>query len=297
MVFHTYLDLEAAIRAWARCQPLVEVILVVGSRARQDHPADRFSDLDLILFSTQADLYESDQAWLEEIGETWGVVKSKTGLGDVEWLVLFSGGFKADFVLVKVSLTSQSPGEWRTCLAESPYDFVLARGARLLYARADPELQIQLAISESPSPPSLPTNGEFRQQLTRGYLALYQASKMAQRSENFPAQRALQCDFRQVLVTFLAWQAITSARYPVFAGDRHLTEWADLSTLKTFDALLKAAAFTPLHTIPPLLEYFRSLAGEVGDRSGILYPGPEDDPIQAWLRELCLPQDRSLEGK
>ena len=138
----------------------VEVILVVGSRARQDHPADRFSDLDLILFSTQADLYESNQAWLDEIGETWGVVKSKTGLGDVEWLALFSGGFKADFVLVKDSHASHDPGDWHAYLAESPYGFVLARGARLLYAHADPELQIQLDHQESTllsdySPPPL----------------------------------------------------------------------------------------------------------------------------------------------
>ena len=74
---------------------------------------------------------------------------------------------------------------------------------------------------------------------------------MAQRSENFPAQRALQCDFRQVLLTFLAWQAIFSNKYPLSAGDRHLTEWADPSTLSTFDSLLKDCGFhsAPSHPV------------------------------------------------
>ncbi|NLF78613.1 MAG: aminoglycoside 6-adenylyltransferase, partial [Chloroflexi bacterium] len=46
-------QLEGRISDWASEESAIRAVLVVGSRARHaDHPADEWSDLDLMLFCT-----------------------------------------------------------------------------------------------------------------------------------------------------------------------------------------------------------------------------------------------------
>ena len=64
-------ELEARIAAWAESHPDVRAILVVGSRARRDSPADEWSDLDLMVFATHYEEYLANDSWLDDIGPTW----------------------------------------------------------------------------------------------------------------------------------------------------------------------------------------------------------------------------------
>jgi hypothetical protein len=75
--------------------------LVVGSRARTDHPADRWSDLDLLLFTTAPDAYAADDPWralsatlelfrwlARETAERWGYpYPTRTDRLVTEWLL------------------------------------------------------------------------------------------------------------------------------------------------------------------------------------------------------------------
>ena len=65
----TYTQLEQDIGDWARTRPDLRAAIVVGSRARADHPADEWSDLDLILFAVNPAIYVSDTDWLAAFGE------------------------------------------------------------------------------------------------------------------------------------------------------------------------------------------------------------------------------------
>lgn len=44
-----YKSLEDDIMRWASAHDMVQALVVIGSRARKDHQADSWSDLDLIL--------------------------------------------------------------------------------------------------------------------------------------------------------------------------------------------------------------------------------------------------------
>lgn len=57
----TYADLEQHIHQWALTRADIQAAIIVGSRARIEHPADDFSDLDLILLTTNTDLYGTDR--------------------------------------------------------------------------------------------------------------------------------------------------------------------------------------------------------------------------------------------
>ena len=53
----TMQQLENRVVTWAESQPSIRAILVVGSRARRDFPADEWSDLDLMIFATDFEGY------------------------------------------------------------------------------------------------------------------------------------------------------------------------------------------------------------------------------------------------
>jgi aminoglycoside 6-adenylyltransferase len=103
---------------WARARSDIRAAIVVGSRARLDHPADEWSDLDLILFTTNPSVYVAQTGWLNELGEVWVTVLNHTG-HDPEWLVMFADGLKVDFALAAVPEGAGSTADLSQLVAAS----------------------------------------------------------------------------------------------------------------------------------------------------------------------------------
>jgi len=82
-----YKSLEDDIARWASVHDMVQALVVIGSRARNDRPADSWSDLDLILYVTDPHTFVHDTNWLAAFGEVWLQVLNFTGAGDPEWMV------------------------------------------------------------------------------------------------------------------------------------------------------------------------------------------------------------------
>ena len=66
---------------WARAQPDIVGVALVGSQARDT--ANEDSDVDLIILTSEVDKYSQDQLWISQFGavqkcepENWGRVKS-----------------------------------------------------------------------------------------------------------------------------------------------------------------------------------------------------------------------------
>src|SRR5512139_3147705 len=92
----TYARLEQRIRNWSLTQPSIAAIILVGSRARSDHPADEWSDLDLVVFATAAASYLNDAVWLGEFGDVLAAISNSFGRHDREWIALYADGSKLD---------------------------------------------------------------------------------------------------------------------------------------------------------------------------------------------------------
>ncbi len=58
----------ADLRLRANTRPDIRAAIVIGSRARVERPADEWSDLDIIVFTTAPEYYLSKVDWLENIG-------------------------------------------------------------------------------------------------------------------------------------------------------------------------------------------------------------------------------------
>jgi aminoglycoside 6-adenylyltransferase len=115
--------------AWAQAQPDIRAIMIIGSRARAERPADEWSDLDLWVVTADPDRLLSQSDWLENVGTAWISHREPTATGGmVERRVLFEGGLDVDFVPAPVALARQIAAEgW-------PPEFagVIRRGARFV---------------------------------------------------------------------------------------------------------------------------------------------------------------------
>lgn len=61
-------EIETRFVAWATADPAIRAAVVIGSRARVDHPADAFSDLDLVAITTAPERLLDRTDWLRQLG-------------------------------------------------------------------------------------------------------------------------------------------------------------------------------------------------------------------------------------
>ena len=95
---NTRMDLiAAAIADWALPRDDVKAAVVVGSQTRADTPADRWSDLDVILLVDDPEPYARDETWVAEFGRPVLTFLEPTAVGDQrERRVLYEDGEDVD---------------------------------------------------------------------------------------------------------------------------------------------------------------------------------------------------------
>ena len=83
---------------WGQRQKDVQALLVIGSQARTDAPADAFSDLDLVVCVDDPERYLYQDEWLRPIGDFYLSFLEDTLDGAKERRILFDGALDVDFV-------------------------------------------------------------------------------------------------------------------------------------------------------------------------------------------------------
>ena len=177
---NTRMDLlAAAVADWAREREDVRAAIVVGSQARADAPADRWSDLDIALFVDDPRALAEDASWIESFGTPVLTFLEPTGFGDrVERRVLYETGEDVDFPLLPAA-------EWRELAGSAEARVMLARGCRILHD----ELGLAEALAElTPPDDAWPPDAAALRELSGDfwYHALWTAKKL-RRGEVFTA--------------------------------------------------------------------------------------------------------------
>jgi hypothetical protein len=76
-----YKLLETRLIDWLNDRQDIVAALTVGSRAEPAPPADHYSDLDILLFTTKPEAYLGAGDWIGLLGDTWIQVLRQTGGG------------------------------------------------------------------------------------------------------------------------------------------------------------------------------------------------------------------------
>jgi aminoglycoside 6-adenylyltransferase len=220
--------IEAQVADWARERDDVRAAVVVGSQARAETPADRFSDLDVILLVDDPEPYADDAGWVAEFGVPVLTFLEGTNAGQRERRVLYETGEDVDFPLFPVSALERLEGsENATAL--------LARGYRVLYDEIGVRERLGRAAQLAP-PPAAPTQADFDQLAADfWYHALWTAKKL-RRGEVFTALDCLDGYLKARLVTLLEWHArALDPAVDTWHGGRFLERWADPGALAALE--------------------------------------------------------------
>lgn len=280
----TYAQLERNFVSWAEEQADIRSAIVIGSRARREPPADEWSDLDVILYTTDPAVYAATSGWLSALGEVWLPYLNDTFAGEAEWLVLFAGGLKADFIL------STAKGPLQQTINQSPYQVVLRRGMRVLFDKDAPDSPLTLPEAWL-APPPHPTQDEFLALANRVFLSATRAAKLLKRGELWGAKYQCDTDMKRHLLTMLEWQARAThgSDYDPWYDGRYLDQWADPQALANLPATFAAYDASDLwRALFATLDLFRCLAIETAELLDYSYPTQTDRQITSWLASLLM---------
>lgn len=221
------------VTAWARRRPDVHALLLIGSQARSQAPADQWSDVDLVLVVDEPAAYLDDASWLGAFGQPLLTFVEPTAVGGfTERRVLFATGQDVDFALLPMARAHE--------LAErAELGAVLGRGFRVLVDKLGLERTLHEAGEVEPRRPSLSAPGFTQLTHDFWYHALWAARKL-RRGELWTAKQSCNCHLKSLLAELIAWDARAGDRQlDTWHGGRFLERWADdrvLDDLRQVDA-------------------------------------------------------------
>ena len=279
-----YALLESRIAAWAIANPDLIAGVVVGSRGRAEHPADQWSDLDLVIFSTATEVFIQDGSWLEGFGELWASWLDNTGSGYPEWFALYASGLKVDIVFVPVQADATTLAQM---LGTFAHQDVLERGVRVLFEKSDLPAQAGITppTSSSQAIPN-PSSAEYRNHLNQFWITAAKTVKLIQRGDLWRAKQACDGELKTCLLKMLEWHA--RARYgldrDIWYDGRFLSSWADPRTTAELPGTFAAYDQADLRrALLATVQMVHWLAGETAAQLGLDYPRPDDLQVLGWI--------------
>lgn len=282
-VGRAYEALIEQVAAWAEEQSTIRAVLIVGSRARTEHPADAWSDLDLVIFATDPRAYLADSAWPARFGEVWLTFLEETAVGGgVERRVLYRGGLDVDFSVFPVSQLD--------ALLAGEAGAVLVRGVRIVL---DKDGQLRRMIEAVPAFPAireLPTQAAFLQDVQDFWYHAVWIAKKLRRGEVWTAVRCCNGLLPAHLLQMIEWQARTAegAALDTWHQGRFLEEWADPRALAELrGALAHYDAEDTWRALTASMDLYRRLTHEVAANLGYPAPDAAEEHPTALVRQIA----------
>jgi aminoglycoside 6-adenylyltransferase len=301
--------LEERIVAWARERDDIRAVLVVGSWARSDHPADEWSDLDIGFTTTHPERYLASDEWLAEIADVWLMYPDP---GGVTRHVLFEGGLDAGFAPIahnSVKLAVRFlpalrrlplPSALRNSVERevaSASEYV-QRGVRVVLDKDGLAERFLALLPQIDRPRAAPSSKEFVETVNQFWFEAVWTAKHLRRGELWHAKcGALDGRMKDLLLRMMVVQARATrgADIDTWEDGRFLEEWGER---RTVDALRHTFARYDeddlWRALMATMDLFRSLAVETGDRLGFLYPTEADARVTEWVKSAMASRPSAL---
>jgi aminoglycoside 6-adenylyltransferase len=279
-----YTSLESRITAWAAAHPNLVAGVVVGSRGRSDHPADQWSDLDLVIFADEPGKFIQDGTWLEGFGPLWASWLDDTGAGYPEWFALYAGGLKVDIVFVPVQAGDETLADMLRSFAHQD---VLQRGVRVLFDKTSLASPAGVPLPDTGNQPHSPLSPDkFRAGLSQFWITATKTAKLIQRGDLWRAKQACDSELKACLLTMLEWHArsIYGHQRDIWYDGRFLSNWADPRAVAELPSTYAAYDQADLRrALLATLRLYHRLATETAASLGCGYPRPNDLQVLDWI--------------
>lgn len=256
---------------WASLEENIRGAVVIGSRARLDHPGDEWSDLDLLFFARDPSRYLDDTDWLENMGSVWISFVEPTADGSgFERRVLYEGGRDVDFVpspvgTLEALLTHEIPADIA--------DLVL-RGMRIILDK-DGTLEALAQVELSVPAYMPPAESEYLNLVNDFWYHSVWTAKHLRRGELWWAKSGCDNYLKNLLRQMLDWHAhaLKGDGVDTWMRGRFLEEWADPRAVLTLPQIFAHYDQGDVwRALLVTMDLFGWLAKETGDHIGHPYP-------------------------
>jgi aminoglycoside 6-adenylyltransferase len=277
--------------SWAQSEDNVRLAMVIGSRARLDHPADDWSDLDVIIFARDPEPYWQPTGWLHQIGTPWLTFIESTPDGrGFERRVMFEGGLDVDFVPGRVTdLQAMLDHGFPPDIAD-----MIHRGVRFLVDKDGFAEQVQTSKLNLPryQPPA---EGEFLNLVNDFWYHTVWTGKHLRRGELWWAKSCCDGYLKNILRQVMEWHTRTLIGEDVdtWLRGRFLEEWVDVRALEALPAVFAHYDDEDVwRALMATMDLFRRLAVETSEKLGYPYPSSGEEHAVALVQKLFSERNR-----
>ncbi|MGD9092112.1 MAG: aminoglycoside 6-adenylyltransferase [Anaerolineales bacterium] len=271
---------------WARVEDNIRVAIVIGSRARvDDHPADEWSDLDVLIFAYDPEPYWATAGWLRYIGNPWLTFLEPTpDGGGNERRVLFEGGLDVDFVPESIAvLEAMFDQGFPKDVAD-----IFRRGVRVLVDKDRYSGRFQ-DIKIDPPGYSPPTEKEYLNLVNDFWYHTVWTGKHLRRGEIWWAKSGCDGYLKQLLRQMMEWhtRATKGEEVDTWMRGRFLEQWADPRVVKALPMIFAHYDEEDVwRALMATMELFHWLAFETADLLGYDYPAAGEQHATECVQEL-----------
>jgi aminoglycoside 6-adenylyltransferase len=262
-VVRAFLD---ELAAWAGERDDVHALLLLGSQARTDAPADESSDVDVVLFVDAPASYLEQSEWLDRFGRPLLSFVEATAVGGFEERrALFEDGLEVDFSILPAAAAREIPP------GAAP---VFARGFRILY---DDGLGLE-PPEHAPAEAAPPSQAELDRLANDFWYHLLWAAKKLRRGELLVAKQACDCWLTGLLVELVRLRA---HGLDTWHGYRFFERWAGEDVVEALPRTFAAYDAADLaRALRATGELFARLQREVAERFGLEQPVDESEILR-----------------
>ncbi|MFV0395521.1 MAG: aminoglycoside 6-adenylyltransferase [Coprobacillaceae bacterium] len=274
-----YKEFEDKFKKYAKDNTNIRAALVMGSRARKNHPADQWSDLDILVYCQNPKTELMDASWLDGFGKVVTTVISKTAVGDEERLTLFDGGYQVDTVYYNLE------GLQVLADAETIYG-ALARGAYVIVDKDNKfinfedknfNLNLKNTINEEP----------FINLVNMFWFLSMYIAKQALRDNLWTAKNA-ESDLRNILLQIIEWHEKMNHNdnYDTWYGGKFINEWAQSNIIEDIKNIFSGYSKEEILTeTKACMQLFKRLSIEIKENYNYQYPYDLMESVMSWFSQ------------
>lgn len=272
-----YEKVERNFVSWAQTIEDIKAAFIVGSRARNDHPADEWSDLDIIFFTSKQNYYLSSNEWLKNMGDIWTSFVSQTAGGDPECLTLFDGGWQVDFVIHSLENLNH--------IVENkiiPNNFY--RGVKVIIDKNHVANNIIPQHNKAPQGITLSEDMFIQSANMFWFIALNMAKQILR--NDLWVVKVRDGNLKELLLQMIEWheKIVNGIEYDTWHAGRFICEWANEETQvelwNSFGHFDRSESWKALMNT---INLFKRLSHDVSQRMNFLYPYDLERNISNWI--------------
>lgn len=259
-----YAEIKDKISEYAKKDGMIRAVIAIGSSVRAETPADKYSDLDLVIVTAEPEKWFSGE-YPGKLGKVSVSFIEPTLGGGRERRCIYDEDKDVDMIVL-------TPEQFDTALKEGVMSWIMDRGYLFLYGADEYAEAAAKYVRKAVSRPEM-TEEEFINTANDFYFHNIWAYKKLLRGELWSAKMCVDAYLKQRLLKMIEQYALARGTADVWHDGRFIDRWADSETLNGlrecfahYDTEDCKRALLATHRL------FAELASAVAEIRGFVYP-------------------------